>query len=143
MNSRMGQLEALKNGYDTRIFLNNKGKVSEGPGSCLFIVKDGVLITPTLEDSVLESITRDTIIKIAKDFGIEVIERSIDKTELYTCDEAFLCGSAMEITPIYLIDHYNLDKKEGEITKKLHQIYLNIVTGEMEEFSHWLTKVYE
>lgn len=142
INSRMGQLEALKNGYDTCIFLNNKGKVSEGPGSCLFIVKDGVLITPTLNDSVLESITRDTIIKIAKDFGIEVIERSIDKTELYTCDEAFLCGSAMEITPIYLIDHYNLDKKEGEITKKLHQIYLNIVTGEMEEFSHWLTKVY-
>lgn len=143
INSRMGQLEALKNGYDTCIFLNNKGKVSEGPGSCLFIVKDGVLITPTLEDSVLESITRDTIIKIAKEFGITVIERSIDKTELYTCDEAFLCGSAMEITPIYLIDHYNLDKKEGEITKKLHQIYLNIVTGEMEEFSHWLTKVYE
>ena len=143
INSRMGQLEALKNGYDTCIFLNNKGKVSEGPGSCLFIVKDGVLITPTLEDSVLESITRDTIIKIAKEFGIEVVERSIDKTELYTCDEAFLCGSAMEITPIYLIDHYNLDKKEGEITKKLHQIYLNIVTGEMEEFSHWLTKVYE
>ena len=106
INSRVGQREALRNGYDTCIFLNEFGKVSEGPGSCFFMVKDGILITPQLTDAVLESITRDTIIKLVKEMGIEVVERAIDRTELYTCDEAFLCGSAMEVTPILSVDKY-------------------------------------
>lgn len=119
INSRMAQLEALKNGYDTAIFLNAHETVSEGPGSCLFMVKDGVLYTPLLTDSVLESITRDTVMKISKVLGIDTIERSIDRTELYTCDEAFLCGSAMEITPIFSIDKYAVgDGAQGKITKK-------------------------
>ena len=104
INSRVGQREALRNGYDTCIFLNEAGKVAEGPGSCFFIVKNGTIITPQLTDSVLESITRDTVIKIAKGKGIPVVERTIDRTELYTCDEAFLCGSAMEMTPVLSID---------------------------------------
>ncbi len=89
INSRMAQLEAKQNGYDTAIFMNSHGKISEGPGSCLFIVRDKKLITPLLTDSVLESITRDTVIKLAKAHGIEVIERSIDRTELYIADEIF------------------------------------------------------
>lgn len=144
INSRMAQLEALKNGYDTTIFLNNHGTVSEGPGSCLFIVRDGKLITPLITDSVLESITRDTIIKIAKEvLKIEVIERAVDRTELYMCDEAFLCGSAMEITPIFSVDRYDIgDGKQGEVTAKIHQLYLDIVLGKVEEYKKWLTPIY-
>ena len=144
INSRMAQLEAIRNGYDTTIFLNKDGKVAEGPGSCLFLVKNGVLVTPLLTDSVLESITRDTIIKIARDvLHIPVLERSVDRTELYTCEEAFLCGSAMEITPIYSVDRYKLGEEEGTITKKLHEVYLQMVTGKLESFSGWLTKIYD
>ncbi len=143
INSRMAQLEALKNGYDTTIFLNKDGKVAEGPGSCLFMVKNGTLVTPLLTDSVLESITRDTIIRIAKEIlQIPVVERSVDRTELYTCDEAFLCGSAMEITPIYSVDKYAISEEEGAITRKLHELYLQIVTGQIEEYRRWLTAIY-
>ncbi len=143
INSRMAQLEALRNGYDTTIFLNKDGKVSEGPGSCLFMVKDGVLITPQLTDSVLESITRDSLIQIAKDIlNTKVVERSIDRTELYTCDEAFLCGSAMEITPIYSVDRYKITNEEGSLTNKLHKTYLQIVTNEISFKDEWLTEVY-
>jgi branched-chain amino acid aminotransferase len=143
INSRMAQLEALKNGYDTAIFLNAHETVSEGPGSCLFKVKDGVLYTPLLTDSVLESITRDTVMKISKVLGIDTIERSIDRTELYTCDEAFLCGSAMEITPIFSIDKYAVgDGAQGKITKKIHVEYLKIVTGAVPEYLEWLTPIY-
>ena len=143
MNSRVGQREALRNGYDTCIFLNSLGKVSEGPGSCFFMVKDGELVTSALTDSVLESITRDTILNIAKHNGISVCERSIDRTELYTCDEAFLCGSAMEITPIFSIDRYEIGNGNiGSLTKKLHQCYLDVAQGRNDEFKKWLTPIY-
>ncbi|WP_034599802.1 branched-chain amino acid transaminase [Lacrimispora aerotolerans] len=143
INSRMAQIEALNNGYDTTIFLNNRGTVAEGPGSCIFIVRDNVLITPLITDSVLESITRDTIIVIAKELGLAVQERSIDRTELYLCDEAFLCGSAMEITPIFSIDKYLINNGEkGPITDKIHKEYLRVVTGDSQEYSKWLTPIY-
>ena len=144
INSRVGQREALRNGYDTCLFLNEAGKVSEGPGSCFFIIKDGVVITPQLTDSVLESITRDTVIKIAKAKGYQVVERTIDRTELYTCDEAFLCGSAMEMTPVFSIDKYTIgDGNVGKITKELHLNYLDIVRGKSVEFKNWVTPIYE
>lgn len=139
INSRVGQREALRNGYDTCIFLNEFGKVSEGPGSCFFMVRNGELITPQLTDAVLESITRATVIELARRLGIMVIERSIDRTELYTCDEAFLCGSAMEITPIISIDKSMLCNEESEITKKIHAAYLEAVCGGVEE---WVTSIY-
>ena len=143
INSRVGQREALRNGYDTCIFLNEAGKVSEGPGSCLFIVKNGELITPQLTDSVLESITRDTIIKIAKEKGIHVVERTIDRTELYTCDEAFLCGSAMEMTPVLSVDKYVVgDGDTGSITRELHKTYLDVVMGKVDGFRDWATPIY-
>lgn len=144
INSRVGQREALRNGYDTCIFLNEVGKVAEGPGSCFFMVKNGKLITPRLTDSVLESITRDTIIRLAKEeLGLEFVERTIDRTELYLADEAFLCGSAMEITPIYTIDKYRIGTGEqGEITKKLHLCYLDAVHGKLENRKCWLTPIY-
>lgn len=144
INSRVGQREALRNGYDTCIFLNEFGKVAEGPGSCLFIIKDGVLITPQLTDSVLESITRDTVIQLAKnELGLKVEERTIDRTELYLADEAFLCGSAMEITPIYSIDRYPIGTGEqGELTKKIHLLYLDAVRGKLKDRKDWLTPIY-
>ena len=143
INSRVGQREALRNGYDTCIFLNEAGKVAEGPGSCFFMIVNGVLITPMLTDSVLESITRDTVIKLAKSIGIRVEERTIDRTELYTCDEAFLCGSAMEVTPILSIDRYEIGNgSTGELTQTIHKTYLEIARGKIEKFKNWVTPIY-
>lgn len=143
INSRAGQREAIRNGYDTCIFLNDAGKVAEGPGSCFFMIVNNTLITPQLTDSVLESITRNTVIRLAESMGINVIQRSVDRTELYTCDEAFLCGSAMEITPILSIDKYVLGNGvAGEITNKLHRAYLDAAIGKIEKFGHWVTPIY-
>lgn len=142
-SNRVGQREALRNGYDTCIFLNEMGKVAEGPGSCFFMVKGSKLITPCLTDSVLESITRDTVIKIAGDLGIDVEERSIDRTELYTCDEAFLCGSAMEITPVYSIDKQVIGDCVGEMTDTLHEKYLCAVLGNYSDNTQWVTAIYD
>lgn len=142
INSRVGQREALRNGYDTCIFLNEFGKVSEGPGSCFFMIKNGVLVTPMLTDAVLESITRATVIELANDLGIKVEERTIDRTELYTCDEAFLCGSAMEITPLLSIDKYEITDEAGKITELLHKTYLDVVRGKIEKYKHWVTPIY-
>lgn len=143
INSRMGQREALRNGYDTCIFLNDAGKVAEGPGSCFFMVKNGTVITPKLTDSVLESITRDTIIQLAKMKGYPFVERSIDRTELYTCDEAFLCGSAMEVTPVLSVDRYEINNGEaGIITTDLHKAYLDAARGLIPELKQWVTPIY-
>lgn len=143
INSRVGQREAIRNSYDTCLFLNEAGKVSEGPGSCFFMVKREELITPLLTESVLESITRDTVIKIAQSKGYKVVERTIDRTELYTCDEAFLCGSAMEITPVLSVDKYTIGNGDiGTISKELHITYLDVVRGKVEQFKDWVTPIY-
>ena len=142
INSRMAQLEAIRNGYDTAIFLNQQGKVAEGPGSCLFIVINGKLVTPLLTDSVLESITRHTVITIARDMGIEVEERAVDRTELYSCDEAFLCGSAMGITPVLSFDRYMVGNGlPGRLTQTVRSEYLRIATGLSEKYVDWLTPI--
>lgn len=144
INSRVGQREALRNGYDTCIFLNEVGKVAEGPGSCFFMVKGDTLITPLLTDSVLESITRDTIIQLAqKELGLKFVERTIDRTEVYMADEAFLCGSAMEITPIYSVDRYQVGNgQEGKVTHELHVKYIEAVQGKLADRKGWVTPVY-
>ena len=144
MNSRVGQREALRNGFDTCIFLNEVGKIAEGPGSCFFMVKGDMLITPRLTDSVLESITRDTVIKLAtEELGMKFQERTIDRTEVYMADEAFLCGSAMEVTPIYTVDRYPIGTgDQGEWTKKIHLKYLECVQGKLEKYQDWVTPIY-
>ena len=144
VNSRMAQLEALENGYDSAIFLNNQGKIAEGPGSCIFIVRDNTLITPPLTASVLESITRSTIIKIAeKELNIKTIERDIDRTELYISDEIFLCGSAMEVVSVLNVDGISVDNGiPGRITEAIKETYFKIVRGEMEKYINWLTPIY-
>ena len=144
INSRMAYLESRKNGYDTALILNNQGRISEGPGACFFMVRDNKLITPPPTASVLESITRDTIIRVAAELlGIETLERDIDRTELYICDEAFLCGSAMEITHITNIDGLAVgDGKLGKITQDLSNIYHQIITGQLNQYKEWLTPIY-
>ena len=144
INSRVGQREALRNGYDTCIFLNEVGKVAEGPGSCFFMIRGNQLITPRLTDSVLESITRDTVIKLAvEELGMEFVERTIDRTEVYMADEAFLCGSAMEVTPIYTVDRYAIGSGEqGPKTKAIHLKYLEATQGKLENRKDWLTPIY-
>lgn len=144
INSRVGQREALRNGYDTCLFLNEVGKVAEGPGSCFFMIRGNQLITPRLTDSVLESITRDTVIKLAtEELGMEFVERTIDRTEVYMADEAFLCGSAMEVTPIYTVDRYAIGTGEqGPKTKAIHLKYLEAAQGKLEKYKNWLTAIY-
>jgi branched-chain amino acid aminotransferase len=144
MNSRMGQLEAVRNGYDSAIFLNQEGTVSEGPGSCVFIVKNGMLITPPLTASILDSITRSTIIDIARnDLGLKVIERDVEKGELYIADEVFMCGTAVEIVPVFSVDKIQVGRGvEGGITLNIKNLYLQIVRGKVKKYKKWLTPVY-
>jgi branched-chain amino acid aminotransferase len=143
INSRMGQIEAVNNGFDSTIFLNSRGTVSEGPGSCLFMIRDGVIITPPLSASVLESITRFTVIEIARAIlGLEVVEREVDRTELYIADEIFFSGTAVEIIPVLSVDHYEISSKVGYLTKKIKEKYFDIVRGKEQNYSDWLTKVY-
>lgn len=144
INSRMAQLEAMENGYDSAIFKNDQGKIAEGPGSCIFIIRDDVLITPPITASILESITRETIIQLAKEvLKLTVVERDIDRTELYVADEVFLCGSAMEIMPVVSVDKVTVgDGVVGRITNKLHSAYIDIVTGRVAEYKNWLTPIY-
>lgn len=143
MNSRAGQLEAIRNGYDYPVFLNNHGKVSEGPGACIFIVRNNVLITPPITDSILESITRDTIIELAQnELNLKIEERSIDRTELYIADELFFCGTAIEVVPIISMDKIKIGNgKIGHVTKLVTDEYFNIVRGRNKKYLHYLTPI--
>jgi branched-chain amino acid aminotransferase len=142
INGRYAHLQAKRDGYDLPIFIGDDGKISEGAGACLFIVKNNCLVTPTKTSSILESITRDTVIILAGDLGIKVIERSIDRTELYLADEVFLCGSAAEITPITQIDKFKIGAGcPGVHTITLLKDYLDIVSGKKNRHSEWRTVV--
>ena len=138
LNSVLAKKEALSEGYDEAIMLSDSGHVSEGTGENLFIVKDGELITPPLHDAVLEGITRDSIMKIAKDLGIVVKERTLLRDELYTADEVFLCGTAAEVTPVNQVDHRKITNGPGPITNKLKNAFFNIVNGFDERYVGWL-----
>ena len=142
INSRYGYLQVKQDGYDVPIFLDNFGKVSESSGACIFLVKNDKLITPSSTSSVLESITRDTIILLAKEKGMQVEERVVDRTELYVADEVFLCGTAAEITPITSVDRYEIGNgKVGQISKELYKEYLNLVSGVDKRFPEWREKI--
>ena len=142
-NSRLATREAQADGYDGAIILNTAGKVAEGPGACLFIVREGVAITPPVTASILESITRATVIVLLRELlGVSVIEREVDRTELYVCDEAFFCGTAAEITPIASVDRLPVgDGEVGPITRRLQQAYHDIIRGIDGRFAEWRTPV--
>ncbi len=143
VNSILASIDAKNQGVDDAILISNEGFVAEGPAENIFLVNDGKLLTPSKEANILLGITRDTIIKIAKDRGIEVEERQIHKEELYTADEVFFTGTAAEITSIISIDSRKIgDGRQGKITKNLEKDYLDVVSGKRPEFDDWLTKVY-
>ena len=143
LNSIIATQEAKRNGVDESILLDHKGNVSEAPGENIFIVRDGQLITPSLASSALEGITRDAIIKIAKDLDVEVTEREISRSELGMSDEIFLTGTAAEITPITVMDGKKISNgKVGTITNKMMEEYNDIVMNRNENYAHWITAVY-
>ena len=142
MNAQLIKLEAKEHGYVEGIALDVFGFVSEGSGENIFIVKDGTLITPPFSASILPGITRNTVIFLALDLGIKVIEQNIPREALYIADEVFFTGSAAEITPINSVDKVKIgDGKAGPVTKKLQDRFFKIVNGEMEDTRKWLTYV--
>jgi len=141
VNGVMAHDQAKNNGYQEAILLDTNGFVAEGSGQNIFIVKNGNLLTPELT-CCLNGITRRSVIQMAKDKGIEVHERQITRDELYTADEIFFSGTAVEITPIRSVDKVVIGQgKRGEITKIIQETYLGIARGEIKEYDHWLSRV--
>jgi len=143
VNTAFAKTEALLNGFDEAIFLNSRGHVIEGSAENLFVVMNGKIITPPVSDNILEGITRDTIMTVARDNGIEVIERAIARTELYRADEVFLTGTGAKVSPVVEIDRYPVaDGAVGPISKKLQELYFEIVKGNVPQYQHWLADAY-
>jgi branched-chain amino acid aminotransferase len=144
VNGRLARYQAIVDGYDEAILLNTQGKVAEGPGACIFLVRNGKLVTPDVASGILESITRDTVLVLARELGLIVEERAVDRTELYAADEVFLVGSAAELVPIVDIDGFKLNGgKRGPVTQTLQKAYFDAVVGEGYTQPGWLTPVYE
>lgn len=142
MNSQLIKMEAISHGYVEGIALDASGHVSEGSGENLFIVQNGVLITPPFGSAILPGITRNTVITLAKDLGIKVIEEEIPREALYIADEVFFTGSAAEITPIASVDRIKVGEgKRGPITAALQEQFFGILSGEMPDVYGWLTYV--
>ena len=145
-NSILANTEALDDGYDEAMLLDANGFDSEGSGENVFVVKDGVVYTPDLSAGALNGITRNTVLHICKDLGIEVVQKRITRDEIYICDEAFFSGTAAEITPIRELDRIELGKAgyvgtRGPITEKIQSAFFDIVNGRNPKYAHWLTTV--
>ncbi|MDQ6692111.1 MAG: branched-chain-amino-acid transaminase [Candidatus Dormibacteraeota bacterium] len=141
INSRVAMLDANLKGFDIPVLLNERGKVSEGPGQNIFLVRRGRLVTPRITDAILEGITRETVIDIGRELGLEVEEREVDATELYVAEELFFAGTAMEVQPIVEIDSYVVSGGVmGTITASIQQLYLKLVRGAARR--SWLTSVH-
>lgn len=152
--STIGGVLARNKGYDEAIYLNLEGNVAEGPGENIFIIKAGVLVTNDISESILEGITRTTILEIARDKGWETRVGPITKEDLLGADEAFFCGTAVEVTPIIRVAddsdpsisgrQYTIGTgKTGEMTQKIRKLYMEIVRGKHEAYGDWLTYVYD
>lgn len=143
-NSQLARTEALADGYDTAFLLNHQGKVSEGPGACVMLVTGGKLVTPDVGSGILESITRDALIVLAREaLGLDVEERQVDRTELYLADEMFTCGTAAEITPVVGVDHYQVGNGEiGPVTTALESLFDDVLRGRDPRYQHWVTPVW-
>ena len=140
INSSLARVEANQHGYAEAILLNEDGKVTEGTGENLFVVKGGMIVTPPVSDGILEGITRDSIMRIASDKGYEVVEASLVRTDLYTAEEMFMTGSAAEVVPVASVDHRPVCPP-GPITKDLQETFFRVVTGEEPAYADWLEHV--
>ena len=142
VNSVLAKREALANGYDEAILLDQQGFVAEGTGENLFLVRDGILYTPDRGASLLAGITRESMLTLARDAGLEVREQGLTRSELYLADEVFMCGTAAEVTPVREIDHRIVgDGRRGPITAQLQKDYFAAVRGQNERHAGWLTAV--
>lgn len=144
INGRYAHLEAQANGGSLPIFLNFSGKVAEGAGACLMMVRDGILVTPPCTAAILESITRDSLLTLAGETGLTTQEREIDRTELYLAEEVFLCGSSAELIPLTRIDRFSIgDGRPGPTTRFLSKLYFDSADGTASDHQTWLTPVWK
>lgn len=137
ITSSLAKTEAVESGFDEAILLNSQGKVSEASGMNIFLVRNGELITPGLDQDILEGITRDSVIQIAKDLGIKVIERAVDKSELFIAEEVFLSGTAAKVTPVKKVETYKLPK-DGQITQRIKDKLVSITENRDEQYKDWV-----
>jgi len=143
VNSALAKTEALENGFDEAIMLDERGHVSEGSGENICIVRNGRLITPPPSDNILEGITLDAVVTLAREeLGIETVERSIDRSELYVADECFMTGTAAHVTAVVEVDRRPVgDGTTGEITHRLQQLYFEAMRGKNGKYARWVTPV--
>jgi branched-chain amino acid aminotransferase len=144
VNSALAKSEALQGGFDEAILLTMDGHVSEGSAENIFIVRQGVLYTPPPSDNILEGITRQGLMHLVQEeLGLEVVERSIDRTELYGADEVFLCGTGAQVAPVIDIDRRRIgDGEPGPVTMRLQDVYNTVVSGRNDKYAEWLSPVY-
>lgn len=141
-NTCLAKTDGLLNGFDDVLQMDKSGHIVEGSSANLFMVKNGIVFTPPTSDDILAGITRDTIITLCNEMKIEVIEKSIDRSEIYGADEVFQVGTAAEVTPITQIDHRTIgDGEVGKISRELKDLFYKITHGEVKKFAQWLTKV--
>lgn len=143
-NNRLAFIEAHVDGYDDAILLDERGKVTEATGACLFMVRDGVVATPSISHGILESVTRDAVIHLCREvLGLTVLEREIDRTELYVCEEVFLCGTGEEVTAVTSVDRLPVgDGQPGVVFRLVESIYHDLVRGIDPRYPEWRTAVY-
>ncbi len=137
LNSMLATHEATRAGYDEAILLTEDGYIADGSGENIFVIKDGVVATPDLAASILPGITRDTVIQIAQDLGYPVVQKQLIRTDLYLADEVFMCGTAVEVTPIRSVDDHEIGPP-GPVTKEIQKAFLDTVRGRSERWGHWL-----
>ncbi len=144
VNSALAKTEAMENGYDEAIMLTHDGHVCEGSAENIFIVRDGRVITPPTSDNILEGLTRLGMIELLrKELDMEVVEQSMDRSELYIADEIFLCGTGAQISPVIEVDHRAIgDGTVGPVVSRIQKLYFEIVRGRNTKYKHWLTPVY-
>lgn len=144
VNSALARTEAMEQGYDEALFLTMDGFVSEGSAENLFLVRNGLLITPDLSQDILEGITRDVLLRLCRgELGLTVIERQVGRTELYVADEVFLCGTGAQVSPVIEVDRRPVGSgKMGPITARIQQVYFEVVKGRHPKYRHWCTPVY-
>lgn len=145
VNSALASDEARHTGFDEAILLNESGHVAEGATCNIFMVRKGRLITPPVTENVLEGITRDTVMELAeRELGLQVVERAIDRSELYVCDELFFTGTAVGIAPIVRVDHRPVkDGTIGAVTLQVQQMYFDVTRGHLPAYLNWLKPVYQ
>ncbi len=144
VNSAFIKTEAVKNGYDEALVLNDRGYVCEGSAENIFLVRGGKLITPPVQEDILEGITRATIMELAREeLGLEVVERPISRTEFYVADEAFFCGTGVQVVAITECDHRSVGTgRMGPVVGAMRDLYFKTVRGQLDKYRHWCTPVY-